>query len=42
MEKQYIAKIISNEKEFLLSSKVTILGKMKEIYEDEIYYGSIG
>jgi ubiquitin-protein ligase len=36
---EHIAKIISNEKEFILTSKVTILGKTDHVYENQTYDG---
>lgn len=39
MEKEHIAKLITNEKEFLISNKVTIFGKRQEVYENSLYNG---
>ena len=39
MEKEHIAKLILQEKEFLISNKVTIFGKREEVYENSIYNG---
>ncbi len=36
-----IAKIIYNEKEYFISTRVTIVGKGDEINEDRIYNGKM-